>query len=122
MLTYFTTILEMPVPIAVIVCEGDIDTIVHISEALKNKLPVIIMKGSGKAADLVFDFLEKYCIYCFFFNSLTRKTHYKYRYVLNCKRHINLSSLLVANGNSKMKKNYCRSEFGPYPLILFLHF
>lgn len=58
MLTYFTTILEMPVPIAVIVCEGDIDTIVHISEALKNKLPVIIMKGSGKAADLVFDFLE----------------------------------------------------------------
>lgn len=102
MLTYFTTILEMPVPIAVIVCEGDIDTIVHISEALKNKLPVIIMKGSGKAADLVFDFLEKYCIYCFF-NSLTRKTHYKYRYVVNCKRHINLSSLLVANDNSKMK-------------------
>ncbi|XP_065938117.1 transient receptor potential cation channel subfamily M member-like 2 isoform X1 [Magallana gigas] len=50
--------IKMPVPIAVIVCEGDIDTIVHISEALKNKLPVIIMKGSGKAADLVFDFLE----------------------------------------------------------------
>lgn len=50
----------MPVPIAIIVCEGDIETIAHISEALENKLPVIIMKGSGKAADLVFDFLQKY--------------------------------------------------------------
>lgn len=49
----------MPVPIAVIVCEGDFETISHISAALENKLPVIIMKGSGKAADLVFDFLEK---------------------------------------------------------------
>lgn len=50
--------IKMPVPIAIIVCEGDIETIVHVSEALKNKLPVILMKGSGKAADLVFDFLE----------------------------------------------------------------
>lgn len=50
--------IKMPVPIAVIVCEGDIETIAHISAALENKLPVIIMKGSGKAADLVFDFLE----------------------------------------------------------------
>lgn len=60
MLKIFAIILEMPVPIAIIVCEGDIETIVHISEALKNKLPVVIMKGSGKAADLIFDFLEKY--------------------------------------------------------------
>ncbi|XP_052693613.1 transient receptor potential cation channel subfamily M member-like 2 [Crassostrea angulata] len=50
--------INMPVPIAIIVCEGDIETIAHISEALENKLPVIIMKGSGKAADLVFDFLQ----------------------------------------------------------------
>lgn len=50
--------IEMSVPIAIIVCEGDIDTITHISEALKNKLPVIIMKGSGKAADLVSDYLD----------------------------------------------------------------
>lgn len=49
----------MPVPIAIIVCEGDIETIAHIAAALENKLPVIIMKGSGKAADLVFDFIEK---------------------------------------------------------------
>uniref|UniRef100_K1PR56 TRPM SLOG domain-containing protein n=1 Tax=Magallana gigas TaxID=29159 RepID=K1PR56_MAGGI len=43
----------MPVPIAVIVCEGNIETIVHISDALDRKVPVIIIKGSGKAADLV---------------------------------------------------------------------
>lgn len=50
----------MPVPIAIIVCEGDIETIAHISKALQHKLPVIIMKGSGMAADLVVDYLEKY--------------------------------------------------------------
>lgn len=50
----------MPVPIAILVCEGDLKTNGHISEALQNKFPVILMKGSGKAADLVSDYLEKY--------------------------------------------------------------
>lgn len=58
-MSYFF-IVEMPVPIAIIVCEGDIETIHHITKALKNKLPVIIIKGSGKAADFVLDALEKY--------------------------------------------------------------
>ncbi|XP_056002348.1 uncharacterized protein LOC125661864 isoform X2 [Ostrea edulis] len=49
---------KMPVPIAIIVCEGDIKTIAHISDALEMKLPVIIIKGSGKAADLILDYLE----------------------------------------------------------------
>lgn len=53
------TVIEMPVPIAIIVCEGDLKTVVHIAEALKKNLPVIIMKGSGKAADLVLDYLDK---------------------------------------------------------------
>lgn len=48
----------MPVPIAIIVCEGDLETIAHISKALEKKLPVIIMKGSGMAADLVLDYLD----------------------------------------------------------------
>lgn len=52
-------IIEMPVPIAIIVCEGDLRTVVHIAEALKKKIPVIIMKGSGKAADLVLDYIDK---------------------------------------------------------------
>uniref|UniRef100_A0A8W8NK24 TRPM SLOG domain-containing protein n=1 Tax=Magallana gigas TaxID=29159 RepID=A0A8W8NK24_MAGGI len=54
---------EMPVPIAVIVCEGDIETVVHISKALDSKLPVIIMKGSGAIADIVVDYLAKYNMY-----------------------------------------------------------
>ncbi|XP_078329885.1 transient receptor potential cation channel subfamily M member-like 2 [Crassostrea virginica] len=49
---------SMPVPIGIIVCEGDIATIAHISSALQNKLPVVIMKGSGKASDLILDYLE----------------------------------------------------------------
>lgn len=48
----------MPVPVAIIVCEGNIETIDHISKALQNKLPVIVMKGSGMAADLVVDYLD----------------------------------------------------------------
>lgn len=50
----------MPVPIAIIVCEGNIETIAHISEALGKNIPVIIMRGSGKAADLVSDYLDRY--------------------------------------------------------------
>lgn len=49
----------MPVPLAIIVCEGDINTITEINQALKYNLPVIIMKGSGKAADLVLDYIDK---------------------------------------------------------------
>lgn len=60
LLKILTIIVEIPVPIAIIVCEGDLDTIAKISNALKNNLPVIIMKGSGKAADLTLDYLEKY--------------------------------------------------------------
>ncbi|XP_056001806.1 uncharacterized protein LOC130048779 [Ostrea edulis] len=48
----------MQVPIAIIVCEGDIETIAHISDALEQKLPVVIIKGSGKAADFILDYLK----------------------------------------------------------------
>lgn len=56
---YMLIVVEMPVPIAIIVCEGDLKTIVHIAKALKENIPVIIMKGSGKAADLVLDYIDK---------------------------------------------------------------
>lgn len=52
-------IVEMPVPISIIVCEGDMETVSHVSGSLENKLPVIIMKGSGGAADFILDYLEK---------------------------------------------------------------
>lgn len=53
-------LLEIPVPIVILVCEGDIKTISHISEALQSKLPVIILKGSGNAADFVHDLINTY--------------------------------------------------------------
>lgn len=49
---------KIPIPITLIVCGGDSGTITHISKALQNNIPVIIMKGSGKAADLVLSYLE----------------------------------------------------------------
>ena len=53
----------MSVPIAIIVCEGDIETISHTAGALRQNLPVIIMKGSGKASDLILDFIERFAGY-----------------------------------------------------------
>ncbi|XP_056002343.1 transient receptor potential cation channel subfamily M member 2-like [Ostrea edulis] len=50
--------IRVPVPVAIIVCEGDILTIAHVEGALEMKLPVIVVKGSGKAADLIVDYLE----------------------------------------------------------------
>ncbi|XP_056002351.1 uncharacterized protein LOC125661865 isoform X2 [Ostrea edulis] len=58
--------IRVPVPVAIIVCEGDILTIAHVEGALEMKLPVIVVKGSGKAADLIVDYLEDQ-------NSLKRK-------------------------------------------------
>lgn len=49
----------MPVTIALIVCEGDLETIDHITKALKCNLPVIIMKGSGMASDLILNYLQR---------------------------------------------------------------
>lgn len=57
---FFFIIVAITTPIAIIVCEGDIETISHISKALRKHIPVIIMKGSGKAADVVVEYLEKY--------------------------------------------------------------
>lgn len=62
LLTMLTIIVEIPIPVAIIMCEGDLQTIARISNALKKNLPVIIMKGSGKAADLTLGYLETYFV------------------------------------------------------------
>lgn len=49
---------KIPIPVTIFVCEGDLGTIAHISKALQNNIPVVVMKGSGKAADLVLDYLK----------------------------------------------------------------
>ncbi|XP_062621660.1 transient receptor potential cation channel subfamily M member 2-like [Saccostrea cucullata] len=50
--------LKLPIPIVILALEGDIHTIEHIAGALDRKIPVIIIKGSGKAADLILDYME----------------------------------------------------------------
>jgi hypothetical protein len=59
------------------VCEGDILTIVHVEQALERKLPVVVVKGSGKAADLIVDYLEKYGK-LFLPNCIVLKCHHSY--------------------------------------------
>lgn len=49
----------MTVPVAIFVCGGDNETMNHICTALREEIPVIIMKGSGMAADLVVDYMNK---------------------------------------------------------------
>ena len=54
---------EVQMPIVIIVCEGDDKTVAHTAKALQDRIPVIIMKGSGKAADLIPGFLKRFAIF-----------------------------------------------------------
>ncbi|CAC5379290.1 unnamed protein product [Mytilus coruscus] len=45
-------------PVLTIVAEGDLDTIECVHQLLKQDLPVLILKGTGKAADFIADFIE----------------------------------------------------------------
>ncbi|XP_033749437.1 transient receptor potential cation channel subfamily M member 1-like [Pecten maximus] len=44
---------KMKVPTLVIVVEGDLETISHVAEAVKKDIPVLLVRGSGMAADLI---------------------------------------------------------------------
>ncbi|XP_071171553.1 transient receptor potential cation channel subfamily M member-like 2 [Mytilus edulis] len=50
--------LTMKVPVLVIVAEGDLNTIEHVVKVLERDIPVLILKGSGKAADLIAECME----------------------------------------------------------------
>lgn len=64
---YFT---ELKMPVIVIVAEGDIHTIKLVEQVLKSSIPVLVLKGSGKAADLIAGCLsEKEYIYFIFIAS-----------------------------------------------------
>ncbi|CAC5398402.1 TRPM2 [Mytilus coruscus] len=58
----FMTLEDMPlqwnVPVLTIVAEGDLDTIEAVDQVLKQDLPILIIKGSGKAADFIAEFIE----------------------------------------------------------------
>ena len=48
----------MKVPVLVIVVEGDLQTLDHVIAVLKKNIPVLILQGTGKAADLIAEHLE----------------------------------------------------------------
>ncbi|CAG2209309.1 unnamed protein product [Mytilus edulis] len=50
--------LQWNVPVLTIVAEGDLDTIEAVNQVLKQDLPILIIKGSGKAADFIAEFIE----------------------------------------------------------------
>ncbi|CAC5398391.1 TRPM2 [Mytilus coruscus] len=50
--------LQWNVPVLTIVTEGDLDTIEAVNQVLKQDLPILIIKGSGKAADFLAEFIE----------------------------------------------------------------
>ncbi|CAC5413892.1 unnamed protein product [Mytilus coruscus] len=52
-------LINMRVPVLVIAVEGDISTIHQIHSAVVRKVPVLLMKGSGKAVDFIIDYLEE---------------------------------------------------------------
>ncbi|VDI26863.1 Hypothetical predicted protein [Mytilus galloprovincialis] len=49
--------LTIRIPVIVIVAEGDIKTIRHVDQILQQGIPVVIIKGSGKAADVISEYL-----------------------------------------------------------------
>ena len=50
----------MRLPLVVVVAEGDLNTLEHASKLVQSGIPIIIVKGSGKAADFIANFLEEY--------------------------------------------------------------
>ncbi|XP_071166794.1 transient receptor potential cation channel subfamily M member 1-like [Mytilus edulis] len=49
--------LPMEIPVLLVVAEGDIETIHQVETSVESNIPVLLVKGSGKAADLLVDFL-----------------------------------------------------------------
>lgn len=60
-LTYlpFIFVLVDNVPVVLVLAEGDMTSIHHVVEAVKINTIVYIIKGTGKAADLIVDYLHE---------------------------------------------------------------
>ena len=50
----------MRLPLVVVVVEGDMETLDHASALLKKGIPIIVVKGSGKAADFIANCMDEY--------------------------------------------------------------
>jgi len=49
----------MKVPVVMIVVEGDLETIDRVVDAVTNNIPVVLIKGTGMAADLMYHCLKE---------------------------------------------------------------
>ncbi|VDI44633.1 Hypothetical predicted protein [Mytilus galloprovincialis] len=52
-------LINMRVPVLMIAVEGDISSIHQIKSAVKRNIPVLLVKGSGKAVDFIIEYLEE---------------------------------------------------------------
>ncbi|XP_076102526.1 transient receptor potential cation channel subfamily M member 2-like isoform X1 [Mytilus galloprovincialis] len=50
--------LKIKIPVLVIVAEGDLSTLDQVVKVLKRGIPVLVLKGSGKAADLIAECID----------------------------------------------------------------
>ena len=65
----------MKIPVILIAVEGGMNTIKRIQKATKKGLPIVIVKGSGKASDLIADYLEIDDKYVMFFSHIIYDTY-----------------------------------------------
>ena len=50
----------MRLPVIVIVVEGDMETLEHAATLVQKGIPIIVVKGTGKAADFIANCIEEY--------------------------------------------------------------
>lgn len=49
----------MRVPVVIIAVEGDVTTVHQILSSIQRKVPVLLVKGSGKAVDCIIEFIKE---------------------------------------------------------------
>lgn len=49
----------MKVPVLLLVVEGDMRTVHQVKATVKKNIPVLLIKGSGNAADLISNYLDE---------------------------------------------------------------
>ncbi|XP_071166777.1 uncharacterized protein [Mytilus edulis] len=52
-------VLNMRVPVVVIAVEGDVTTVHQIQSSIRRKIPVLLVKGSGKAVDFIIEYIKE---------------------------------------------------------------
>lgn len=51
---------SVDIPLVLIVVEGGFNTLKHVQQAIANNCPVVVIDGSGRAADLISKAVDKH--------------------------------------------------------------